>query len=296
MKERLKTSTEIASAARTVGEEKAIELIAKAGFDAWDFSMWSMCGYDWKSNSAIASNHPLAGAEYAKFAKHLKSVGLNNGIVCNQSHAPFPSSCREIRSYFKRAIECTAIAGGQICIIHPDNNKSPEENGEMYLELLPYAKEHGVKIAAENMWNWDSKSDCASFAACATPESFLAHLNAVNDDFLVACLDIGHAEMRGLGTCAIDMIYALKGKLSALHIHDNDKWKDSHQLPFTMEIDFDKVVAALKEIGYNGYLTLEADRYLTAYSAENVFCGIKKMADTAKRISEMFSDANCRRS
>ena len=39
----MKTSTEINSAAKFVGEEKAIELIAKAGFEAWDFSMFKMC-------------------------------------------------------------------------------------------------------------------------------------------------------------------------------------------------------------------------------------------------------------
>ena len=286
MKERLKTSTEIASAAKIVGEERAIEYIAKAGFDAWDFSMWTMCGYDWKNGRPCFTEHPLAGAEYAGFAKKLRAVGESNGIVCNQSHAPYPSSCKEIRSYFKRAIECTAIAGGQICVIHPDNDKSPEENAEMYLELLPFAKEHGVKIATENMWNWDSKADRATFAACATPESFLAHLDAVNDDFFVACLDIGHAEMEGLGTCAADMIYALKDKLSALHLHDNDRRHDLHQLPFTMAIDFGKVVTALKDVGYKGYMTLEADRYLTAYSSEDVFDGIKKMADVAKRLAQ----------
>ena len=34
----MKTSTEFNSAAQIVGEERAIELIAKAGFDARDFA------------------------------------------------------------------------------------------------------------------------------------------------------------------------------------------------------------------------------------------------------------------
>lgn len=42
----MKTSTEIFSASVLVGEHKATELIAKAGFDAWDFSMFDMCSYD----------------------------------------------------------------------------------------------------------------------------------------------------------------------------------------------------------------------------------------------------------
>lgn len=128
----MKTSTEIHSIALHVGEEKAIEYVAKAGFDAWDFSMFEMCAYNWQTKQLMGNTHPLAGENYLAFARRLKQIGLDNGIVCNQSHAPFPSSSREIQSYLKRAIECTAEAGGKICIVHPDNDKSPEENAEMY--------------------------------------------------------------------------------------------------------------------------------------------------------------------
>ena len=286
----MKTSTEIGSSSKIVGEEKAIEYIAKAGFDAWDFSMFAMCRYDWKECKLLPNNHPLSGNEYLKFARKLKQIGLDNGIVCNQSHAPFPSSCKEIRSYFKRAIECTAEAGGEICIIHPDNQKSAEENAQMYMELLPFAKQHNVIIAAENMWNWDSELDEAKFAACATPESFLEHLNAVNDDYLTACLDIGHAEMKGLHTSAVEMIKKMGNKIAALHVHDNDKWHDSHQIPFSMSIDFEEIAKALKEINYKGYITLEADRFLDSYTAENITEGIKKLSDSARRIADMVSE------
>ena len=127
----MKTSTQIEEASLILGEEKAVEYVAKAGFDGWDFSMFAMCKYDWQSGKLLENNHPLAGKDYLAFARRLKKIGLDNGIVCNQSHAPFPSSCPEIRSYLKRAIECTAEAGGEICVIHPDNNKSAEENAEM---------------------------------------------------------------------------------------------------------------------------------------------------------------------
>jgi len=225
-----------------------------------------------------------------KFARKLKQVGLDNGIICNQSHAPFPSHCAEIRSFYKRAIECTAEAGGKICVIHPDCDKTAEENGEMYLELLPFAKEHNVKIATENMYNWDAEKNQSSFAACATPESFNAHLDAVNDEYLTACLDIGHAEMKGSGTDAATMIRALDDRLSALHIHDNDKMHDSHQIPFSMDINFNEVILALKEINYKGYFTLEADRYLSVFTKENVFDGIKNLAESARKFANMFAN------
>ena len=109
----MKISTEIGSAAHLIGEERAIEFLAKAGFDAWDFSMFDMCRYDWSRKVFLPSDHPLASADYLKFARKLKQIGLDNGIVCNQSHAPFPSSVA-IRPFLKRAIECTDVYKRQI--------------------------------------------------------------------------------------------------------------------------------------------------------------------------------------
>ena len=94
--------------------------------------------------------------------------------------------------------------------------------------------------------------------------------------------------MKGSDTTAVEMIKALGSKLQALHIHDNDKWHDSHQIPFSMSIDFYAVLKALKQIGYNGYFTLEADRYLDAYTAENIFSGIKNLAESAKKLAQMY--------
>ena len=56
-------STEIGSAAEIIGEERAVELIAKAGFDAWDFSMFEMCKYDWGNQCLRENNHPLFGKD-----------------------------------------------------------------------------------------------------------------------------------------------------------------------------------------------------------------------------------------
>jgi sugar phosphate isomerase/epimerase len=195
-----------------------------------------------------------------------------------------------VRARLEDAIACTAEAGGEICIIHPDNDKSPEENAEMYGELLPFARSCGAKIATENMWNWDRQKDQATFAACATPESFCRHIDILEDDYMVACLDIGHAEMRGVGTSAVEMIKALDYRLQALHIHDNDKWHDSHQLPFTMDIDFAPIAKALKEIGYKGFYTLEVGPYMNVYDKETVTKGLQNLAASAKKFASMCTE------
>ena len=158
----------------------------------------------------------------------------------------------------------------------------------MYLELLPFAKECGVKIAAENMWNWDHNKNQPTFAACATCEDFKKHIDTVNDDFLVACLDIGHAEMRTTGDGAVNMIKALEYRLKALHIHDNNCFEDLHKIPFSASVDFAAVIKALKDINYNGYFTLEANTFMAAYNADNAFDGVMMLKQSARRLADMF--------
>ena len=285
-------SNEISTASLIVGEERAVELMAKAGFDCYDFSMMRMAKYSSKEERFLFEDHPLHGPNYLKFARRIKNVADACGITCNQSHAPFPSHREQVASYLERALECSAEAGAKICVIHPRCFDTAEENAEFYGKLLPLAKSYGVRIATENMWNWDKEKDEACPCACSTAADFVAHVDAVNDPYLVACLDIGHAEMRGLGTDSVEMIHALGHRLQALHIHDNDKWHDSHRLPFTMDIDFVPIVKALKEIGYQGEFTLEVDHHLDAYGEENILEGVRVMAEVARKLADLFDSAS----
>ena len=278
-------STTIAPANDLLGEQKAIELVAKAGFDAWDFAMFkNIVKYEWETGKEYYADHPLAGKDYIKFARELKKVAQDNGIFCNQSHAPFPTKNKLVQDNLKRCIELTAEVGGKICVVHPDNDKSPVENAEMYQRILPFAKEHGVKIATENMWNWDYEKNIALPAACSHHDDFLAHINAINDEYFVACLDIGHAEMAGLDTSAVQMIRTLGKNIQCLHIHDNDLHYDNHQIPFSMKIDFYKIIKELKAIGYAGDFTLECDAYLREQedkesALKNMYIAVRKLAD-----------------
>jgi sugar phosphate isomerase/epimerase len=54
-----------------------------------------------------------------------------------------------------------------------------------------------------------------------------------------------------------------------------------------MQIDFPAVAKALKDIGYAGELTLEADAYLRGRTADNIFEGMQNMASAAKRLDEL---------
>ncbi len=291
----MKTSTEIGSTANYVGYERAIEMVSKAGFNAYDASLISLVDYNYDTRIAtINENNPFNKSGYVKFARKLKRVAEDNGIICNQSHAPFPVRDSLIRNNLKKSIEITAELGGEYCIIHPNNLLSAERNAETYIELLPFAKEHNVKIATENMWGWDKTLDCAVPNACATKEDFNAHLDAVNDDFFVACLDIGHAEMLKDGTNAVELIKSLNNRLKCLHIHDNDKWRDLHTVPFSSKIDFPPIIKALKGIDYKGYFTLECDYYMLERGkcGENeIKKGLTELNSAVNKLVDIFEKA-----
>ena len=282
----MKISTCFDSVAKHVGEERALALIAEAGFDCWDFSMFKMAPYNYAERRLLPSDHPLAGDNWREYARHLGELGRSYGITCNQSHAPFPSNSEEIIPYLARAIEATGLAGGKVCVIHPDNNKSAKENAEMYRRLLPTAHEAGVCIATENMWNWNRETQEAAPAACSHHDDFLAHILEVNDPMFVACVDLGHADMRGLSTDSATMLRTLGKHVAALHVHDNDCHRDSHELPYTMQMDFDAIARALADIDYQGDITLEACYYWKDATAEEQPTRLANMAAAARRLAD----------
>ena len=283
-------STEINSFKALGSNEKVLRLLKEAGFDAYDYSMF------YGSN---AESEVLDFDDYLDRAKAFRRVADEIGLVCNQAHAPFPTatnddfprlgmSTAEYNAYahrkITRAIEVAGILGAKCIVVHPWNCYSAEENAALYRSFEQTARSAGVKIAVENMWNCTGKGTAdfrATPAACSHHSDFKAHMQLLPKDLFVACLDIGHAEMAGLNTDSVQMIRTLGADLQAVHLHDNDLIHDSHQLPFMMNINFGRVLGALKEIGYQGDITLEADTYIKRFPLELYPSAAHLMAQTA---------------
>lgn len=253
-----------------VGDRKdIIRTLKDAGFTAYDFSMFTS---EWLK----PCNDFLDADDYIEKAKELRAYADSIGIACNQSHAPFPSMLpsevfgekyeefnEKIYKLICRAIEVSGILGAKVCVVHPCNYWTAEKNAELYKKFEPVARKAGVKIGVENMWNWDSEAGTATKAACSHHDDFKKHLDLLPSDVFVACLDLGHAQMAGLHTSAVQMIETLGERIEALHIHDVDGLHDNHQIPFTQTTDFEPIMQALKKAGYKGDVTLEADCFST---------------------------------
>jgi sugar phosphate isomerase/epimerase len=123
-----------------------------------------------------------------------------------------------------------------------------ERRVETLSRIVAHAAARNVTICIENM----SFPDCDT----ETLEKIQVLIGGVGADNLGICLDAGHADMAGL-----DCVAFIRGAgklLRALHIHDNVGPEDNHVLPYELQtIPWDRVLAALAEIGYAGIFNLE---------------------------------------
>ena len=253
------------------GDENAVELIAKAGFDAADYSMF--CMQD--------DSHILNTDEYINHAKKLKAIADNHGIIFNQAHAPFPSYKIDDEEYntkifekIRRAIEVAGILGAKNIVVHPTDYRVPSEenlkkNYEFYMRLVPFIKEYGVKVAVENMFGRDKRRDYIVANICSMPDEFRRMMDMLDPQYFTACVDIGHAGL--VGTSAPELIRGLGHEyVTCLHVHDNDYKDDMHLPPYFCELDWDEITQALADINYSGDFTFESDAILEHFPKELV--------------------------
>ena len=99
-------------------------------------------------------------------------------------------------------------------------------------------------------------------------------------------VDMRLMRMRGLSTDSATMLRTLGRHVRALHVHDNDCHRDSHELPYTMQMDFDSIARALADIDYQGDITLEACYYWKDATAEEQPTRLANMAAAARRLAD----------
>ncbi len=258
------------SCADRFGDMRAIELMARAGYDAIDYSFLPMCKDDHILNSDRYKDYALALVEKAK----------ENNVYFNQGHGITHVGCDNPNDYLRllaerniRALELCSVMGISTLIVHPiglAHIDSEEyvfaENMKYYRTLLPYAEKYGVKIACENMWRYDKRCAVTRGSVCSNPMEHARYIDEINSPYFVACLDVGHSSLAGRE--AQDCIRILGNRLGALHIHDNDYKDDMHTLPGLSEMNFDEITKALAEIDYKGDFTMETDHFFDSLSTE----------------------------
>ena len=243
-----------------MSQEESLKHIKEFGFDVADITLFKTGDYT-KPDPDIFDN------DFIQRAKEIKKFADDISLPIVQAHAPFPIHKDGDEEYnitmmdiFKKCLVVCGILGVKNLVIHPWNNWDYKENATFFRKLLPFAKQNNVVICTENMWNWDYEENHALEAACSSPEDFLKHIEEVNDEYLQACVDVGHANMMSMvskTTTPENMVRVLNKHVKCFHIHDNDGVHDSHETPFTMSLDWDELAKAISDIEYDGDLIIE---------------------------------------
>lgn len=283
----MRLSTTTGELASFFGFNKCIDILADAGYDCADFSQFDE--YVYKADLS------------KKFLTELRKYAEDKGIIFNQSHAPFGSSFKDVEKTKKRfeeiteAIKRASYLGVENIIVHPCQHLSYAQEGspeilfeynmEFYTSLIPYCEEYGVKVALENMWQ---HTGMINHSTCSRPDEFVKYIDGLNNDCFVACLDIGHATL--VRENIPDFIRTLGSRLKCLHVHDVDGTNDSHTLPYYGVTEWEKVMKALRENGYKGDLTFEADNFLRGMPLELYADGEVLMGKVGRQLIKIFEE------
>lgn len=278
-------STQTHNAVATYGLEEGVKLLIASGFTALDLTMF-------------ANNEYLFEDNYKETAKKLKKIADDAGVPFTQAHAPFGGGYENYTTnlvpLMPKVFEFAGLLGIKQVVVHPiqqgryygREQELMDMNMEFYNGLKKYAKDSGVKIAIENMWQRHPINQYIVDDVCADPHELVKYYDTLNDpEAFTICLDLGHVAL----CCREpqDAIRIIGGeKLGALHVHDVDYRGDLHTLPGMGKINYNAVCKALADIDYKGEFTLEADNFLIKYDAEFKPTALKFMADCTRHYVE----------
>lgn len=178
----------------------------------------------------------------------------------------------ELIEFYKKDIKICKENNINLVVMHlcEDRNKPDySKTGIKRLkELVEYAKIMNVRIAFEN----------------TKVSEFLEYvLHDIKDENVGVCFDSGHNHVY-VDKFNIDLF---KDRIFAIHLHDNNKTKDQHLIPYDGNINWDIVLENLKKCNYNGDITLELC-YRNEYLKMSVEEFYKKGYEVGKKLYDSF--------
>lgn len=250
-------------------------IMSSAYFDIDDYAEGlkkvKLHGYDCIDYQQIASPFSslfdYSDEEFEAYFKNLGACAKENGIEIYQMHGLWPRYAdgdpngvdKDLGLYI-RQLQAGYYMGCKRFVLHPClpygwgeepiKEKAFEETLNTISNLLPYAKRFGIIICLENLPHKKSHS-------FSDINELKKVIRTVDSKFVKACLDTGHSHCTGEDI--YECIKTLDSDLEALHVHDASCGQDRHLIPFQGEVDWSKFIQGLKEIRFNGCISLETE-------------------------------------
>ena len=265
------------------GEAKAFEMIKKAGFDGVDYSMYG-----------LTDTYNMLTDDYKEKAQKTKELLEKYNLSCEQAHAPFSFTYEdgigENHERYKeivRSIEYASIIGCKNLVVHYIKYKLPYDvdfvkcSLDFYNSFIPYLEKAGVKICVENLFRRSPVRKVYGDYLC-DPHRHLEFMEKLDDRYFNICLDIGHTAASGYSP--EETIRVLGKKIAVTHIQDTDYLEDCHMPPYTMKQNWEEIIKAFAESGYEGNISLEIPGLFKKLPDELVAAGLSFAQATGRYI------------
>ena len=174
------------------------------------------------------------------------------------SHPDEFTRCRAVE-YDKYVLERIAWTGASVAVIHPGNDRGPEEDPQVLSRLLdslegllPTAERWGVRLALENMTppqysaGWKVGSDFRELRQV---------VEKLQSEWLGVCFDTGHAHMSGSIKEGVEI---LKDLIIHFHLADNDGARDLHLQPPYGTLSWDDFLSVFQTMDFQDPVVVEA--------------------------------------
>lgn len=253
------------------------EVSRKAGFDAVELNVYEAgapAGFTMDTTPSEADAIAKLAADQG-----LKLRSISTGLLWGAPLSSPDASVRERgRAIVKKQLEIAERIGADTVLVVPGTVNSDSSYDDCYeyskreLELLiPEAERCGVKIGVENVWN----------KFLLSPLEMKRYVDELNSPNLGVYFDVGNILLYGIPE---QWIRILGSRIAKIHVKDfkTAVGNGGGFVPLMAgDVNWRKVVKALKEIGYTDTLTAEIGIYPSS-SYQAVY-------DTANQLNAIIS-------
>ena len=297
----MKIGVQIEKQIQWFGERGALAQAAQAGFDTIDLSLHPMT--DEAQVFMQTASHQQVFDHYAALREYAQGLGL----TFSQIHAPlrpayYADQTEYNENYYQtqeRSVVACAALGTPLAIFHmlqPPLERYSEKyqregealNVEFFGRMMPLLEKYGVQVCIENLFGITTlPTDDYDYSLNSRTQDVMHIIDSYNalfgKDRFAACVDTGHAFV--MGQDPAQMIRTRGSRVRALHVADNNGRQDQHNAPGQGKIDWTDVLGALKEVGYQGSFSFEADGFALAFGKEGSADALEFLCRLGRRMT-----------
>lgn len=297
----MKIGVQIEKQIQWFGERGALAQAAQAGFDTIDLSLHPMT--DEAQVFMQTASHQQVFDHYAALREYAQGLGL----TFSQIHAPlrpayYADQTEYNENYYQtqeRSVVACAALGTPLAVFHmlqPPLERYSEKyqregealNVEFFGRMMPLLEKYGVQVCIENLFGITTlPSDDYDYSLNSRTQDVKHIIDSYNalfgKDRFVACVDTGHAFV--MGQDPAQMVRTLGSRVRALHVADNNGRQDQHNAPGQGGINWNDLLSALKEVGYQGSFSFEADGFALAFGKEGSADALEFLCKLGRRMT-----------